>query len=185
MKVENAKNREFKMLLEPHLHSLKSYAFRITGNEEDAQDLLQDTLFKAFRALDQFQKNTNFKAWLYRIMVNTYISLYRKKKKQPAQISYDDLESYQLPIHEDNTDAKLDLFPDEIQMALDALPYAYRVVVVLSDIKELSYHEIAQLLAIPIGTVMSRLHRGRANLKTRLKKYAIEQNALQSIVTAY
>ena len=94
MRVETVSHNEFIMLLKPILQGLKSSAYRIAANEEDAQDLLQDTVYKSYRAFDQFQRNTNFKAWMYRIMVNTYISGYRKKKKQPMHTSYDELEEY-------------------------------------------------------------------------------------------
>jgi RNA polymerase sigma-70 factor (ECF subfamily) len=153
----------------------------MTHNQKDAEDLVQDSLFKAFRALDQFQKNTNFRAWIFRILVNTFITAYRKAIKQPQKVSYDDLEEFFLykrldetaSIQETTKDEFIEnLFDDEVKDALESLPYQFRLVVLLCDVEGFSYNEIANIIDAPLGTVMSRLYRGRKLLQRHLWKYA-------------
>jgi len=175
------KQNEFAKLIEPHLSSLYSTALRMTHNQNDAEDLVQDTLFKAFRALDQFQKDTNFRAWVFRILVNTFITAYRKAIKQPQKVSYDDLEEFFLykrldetvSLQETSKEEFLEnLFDDDIKDALENLPYQFRLVVLLCDVEGFSYNEIANIIDAPLGTVMSRLYRGRKLLQRYLWNFA-------------
>ena len=178
------KQKEFSQLIDPHLSSLYSTALRMTHNQNDAEDLVQDTLFKAFRALDQFQKNTNFRAWVFRILVNTFITAYRKAIKQPQKVSYDDLEEFFLykrldetvSLQETSKEEFLEnLFDDDVKDALESLPYQFRLVVLLCDVEGFSYNEIANIIDAPLGTVMSRLYRGRKLLQRQLWNYAKER----------
>jgi RNA polymerase sigma-70 factor (ECF subfamily) len=178
---------EFEKLVHPLLRSMYSTAMRMTHNHDEAQDIVQETLFKAFRAFDQFKKNTNFRAWIFRILVNTYITAYRKIKKQPQKVSYDDLEEFYLYKRLDEEEsmqevAKEDfienMFDDDVKSALESLPFQFRVVVLLCDVEGFSYNEIAEILNAPLGTVMSRLFRGRKLLQRSLWKYAKEKGYL-------
>lgn len=175
------RQQEFESLIAPHLNSLYSTALRMTHNQKDAEDLVQDTLFKAFRAFDQYQKNTNFRAWSFRILVNTYITAYRKAIRQPQKISFDDLEEFYLYKKLDESialqeTAKEDFlenfFEDDVKEALENLPYQFRLVVLLCDVEGFSYNEIANIIDAPLGTVMSRLYRGRKLLQRNLWNYA-------------
>ena len=177
----NDRQKEFSDLISPHLSSLYSTALRMTHNRHDAEDLLQDTVYKAYRALDQYRMNTNFKAWVFRILVNTFITAKRKEKNQPQRISYDDLEEYFLYNRLNEmimmpTVAAEDfiekMFDDDVKQALEKLPKQFRLVVLLSDVNEFSYKEIADMMQIPLGTVMSRLFRGRKLLQRQLWHYA-------------
>jgi len=180
--VENRdKQNEFSKLIEPHLTSLYNTALRMTRNQHDAEDLVQDALYKAFRAMDQFQRNTNFRAWIFRILVNTFITAYRKAVKQPQKISYDDLEEFFLFKRLDETASLQEmpkeeflenLFDDDVKEALENLPYQFRLVVLLCDVEGFSYNEIAEIIDAPLGTVMSRLYRGRKLLQRYLWDYA-------------
>ena len=179
--LSNENQNEFQELVSPHLNSLYSTALRMTRNQNDAEDLVQDTLFKAFRAFDQFQKDTNFRAWTFRILVNTYITAYRKAVKQPQKVSYEDLEEFYLYKKLDDTvslqeapkeDFLENLFDDEVKNAMENLPYQFRLVVLLCDVEGFSYNEIAEIIDAPLGTVMSRLFRGRRLLQRYLWSYA-------------
>lgn len=179
--LANENQNEFQELVSPHLNSLYSTALRMTRNQNDAEDLVQDTLFKAFRAFDQFQKDTNFRAWTFRILVNTYITAYRKAVKQPQKVSYEDLEEFYLYKKLDDTvslqeapkeDFLENLFDDEVKNAMENLPYQFRLVVLLCDVEGFSYNEIAEIIDAPLGTVMSRLFRGRRLLQRYLWSYA-------------
>ncbi len=180
--VENRKKQtEFSKLIEPHLTSLYNTALRMTRNQHDAEDLLQDSLYKAYRALDQFKKDTNFRAWIFRILVNTFITAYRKAVKQPQKISYDDLEEFFFFKRLDETASLQEmpkeeflenLFDDDVKEALENLPYQFRLVVLLCDVEGFSYNEIAEIIDAPLGTVMSRLYRGRKLLQRYLWDYA-------------
>lgn len=172
---------EFESLVEPHLASLYSTALRMTHNQSDAEDLVQETLYKAFRAFHQYQKNTNFRAWAFRILVNTYITAYRKAIRQPTKVSYDDMEEFYLYKKLDDSismqeTAKEDFlenfFDDDVKDALENLPYQFRLVVLLCDVEGFSYNEIANIIDAPLGTVMSRLYRGRKLLQRFLWNYA-------------
>jgi len=179
--LATSEQRHFSGLIEPHLSSMYSTALRMTHNPQDAEDLVQETLFKAYRALGQFKEGTNFRAWVFRILVNTFITAYRKAIKQPQKVSYDDMEEFFLYKRLDNTTSLQEMskedfldnfFEDDIKNALESLPYHFRLVVLLSDVEGFSYNEIANIIDAPLGTVMSRLHRGRKLLQRQLWNYA-------------
>ncbi len=177
------KRYEFDILFREHVNGLYALALRMTRNELDAEDLVQETALKAFRYFHRFESGTNFRAWLYRILTNNYINTYRKNKKTPVSV---ELESVSFKLEEPDTgfwnelDDRTngydyhDLFDDEINRAMDRLPDEYRIVVLLCDVEGFSYKEIAAMVKCPIGTVMSRLHRGRKILQRSLARYAAE-----------
>jgi RNA polymerase sigma-70 factor (ECF subfamily) len=180
-KLPGEKQKDFSELIEPHMSSLYSTALRMTNNPTEAEDLLQDTMYKAYRAIHQFQIGTNFRAWVFRILVNTFITAYRKAVKQPQKVSYDDLEEFflykrldnDISLQETNKEDFLEnLFDDDIKTALEHLPYQFRLVVLLCDVEGFSYNEIANIVDVPLGTVMSRLYRGRKLLQRHLWSYA-------------
>jgi RNA polymerase sigma-70 factor (ECF subfamily) len=179
------KHREFEQEAIPHMDVLYNFALRTTGNEDDARDLLQETYLKAYRFWDKYEKGTNIRAWLFRIMKNSYINRYRKETKEPATVDYEDVENFYNSIRAESTDPndlqeKLfgNLLGDEVSQALARLPDDFRTVVILCDIEGMMYEEIAQFLDIPIGTVRSRLHRGRRLLQQQLFEYAQKQGML-------
>ena len=160
----------------PLLPGMYSAAFRLTRNATDAEDLLQETFLRAYRGFHQFEQGTNLKAWLYRILTNTFINSYRKKQREPQTISEDEVEDWYLysKMSEEGLEPSaeatvLEALPDEdVQEALSSLPDQFRVAVLLADVEGFSYKEIAEITGVPIGTVMSRLHRGRKALEKRL-----------------
>ena len=163
----------------PYLDSMYGAALRLTRNPSDAEDLLQETFLRAFSAFQTFEAGTNLKAWLYRILMNTYISSYRKQKRSPQTVSSDDVEDFSLyrSIVEDGSRTPeaevLASIPDEeVKLALEELPEQFRVAVLLADVEGFSYKEIADITDASIGTVMSRLHRGRKALQKALWEYA-------------
>ncbi|UBM58508.1 sigma-70 family RNA polymerase sigma factor [Marinilongibacter aquaticus] len=164
----------------PHIDSMFNFAFRLTNDEDDANDLVQDTYLKAFRFINSFQKGTNAKAWLFRILKNSFINDYRKKSKEPAKIDYQEVEtvynSADEPQYNGTVDLRTemvqDLIGDEVTRALNGLPVDFRTVIILCDIEGFTYEEMAKILDIPIGTVRSRLHRARNLLKEKLRSYA-------------
>ncbi|MEM7582384.1 MAG: sigma-70 family RNA polymerase sigma factor [Acidobacteriota bacterium] len=171
---------DFEAATMPFLDGLYNMAYRLTRNAEDAEDLIQETYFKAYKHYDKFEDGTNLKAWLFRIMKNTFINGYRKKRSQPAQSNFSEIEgSFESLVENDNGRVKnpeqefLDQVMDEdVQKALDALREDYRMVILLVDIEGFSYKEAASILEVPVGTVMSRLYRGRRTLERVLLEYA-------------
>lgn len=172
-------NSEFIAQVVPQLNSLKYYALRMTRNSDDSEDLLQDTLLSAFRFFNKYAKGTNIKAWLLKIMKNTFINNYRKRIKQPQHINYEDVLSFyetvkpeEVLIGKPQSDAFADSLDDKVFNALSVLPDNFRTIVFLSDIEGYSYKEISEFVDCPVGTVRSRLHRARKILYASLFKYA-------------
>ncbi|MFC4245257.1 sigma-70 family RNA polymerase sigma factor [Gryllotalpicola reticulitermitis] len=168
----------------PFMDQLYAAALRMTRNPADAQDLVQETFVKAFAAWAQFKQGTNLKAWLYRILTNTFINNYRKKQREPYQSPIEDLEDWQLGGAESTTARSarsaeveaIDHLPDSaVKDALQAIPEDFRMAVYFADVEGFSYQEIADIMKTPIGTVMSRLHRGRRMLRELLADYAGER----------
>ena len=180
-----ADQAQFEALAMEHLPSLFSAAMRMTHNAADAEDLVQETYLKGFRGFGGFEEGTNIKAWLFRILTNTYINMYRSQKRKPQRQDLEDIEDLFLyrriggleaaQMGRSTEDVVLDQFTDtEVKGAVDALPEAFRIPVLLADVEGFSYKEIAEILEIPIGTVMSRLHRGRKALQKSLFEFAVE-----------
>lgn len=179
--------REFERQAMPFLTPLYNTALRMTRNAQDAEDLVQETYLRAYRSFEQFTPGTNLKAWLFRILKNSFINEYRRKKAQPAEEEFGAVEeSFESRIDADRypptknpEEVALERSMDEnVKRALDELPPDYRMAVVLADLEEFSYREIAEILEIPIGTVMSRLYRGRKLLEEALLRYGREHNYL-------
>ena len=175
--------------------SLYSAALRMTRNPADAEDLVQETYLRAYRGFEGFSEGTNLKAWLYRILTNTFINRYRAKKRRPEETEFDDVEDFYLykrlggleaaGAGRSAEDELMDLFPEqEVKDALEALPENFRMAVLLADVEGFSYKEIADIMQIPIGTVMSRLHRGRKALQKGLYDFAAERGLAPSNTTA-
>ncbi|MDP9067220.1 MAG: sigma-70 family RNA polymerase sigma factor [Actinomycetota bacterium] len=166
----------------PLLDSLYAGALRMTRNPADAEDLVQETMLRAYRAFDRFEAGTNLKAWLFRILTNAYINVYRKKQREPQKLSSEEVEDFDLYQELKNHDPAYTRSPESIVMdsvvdsdiiqALDDLPEQFRLAVVLSDVEDFSYAEMAEIMEVPLGTVMSRLHRGRKALQKRLWELA-------------
>ena len=163
----------------PHIDAMYNFAYRLTFDEDDAKDLVQDTYMKAFRFIRSFQEGTNAKAWLYRILKNNFINDYRKKNKQPAKVDYQEVEQFynSEDTPKDTTvdlrmETTKDMIGDEISNALNALAIDFRTVIILCDLEGFTYEEMAKILDIPIGTVRSRLHRARNLLREKLGSYA-------------
>jgi RNA polymerase sigma factor (sigma-70 family) len=168
-------NQEFM----PHINSMYNFAYRLTLDADDAKDLLQDTYLKAFRFIDSFQQGTNAKAWLFRILKNSFINDYRKKSKEPSKVDYQEVETFYNSEDVDRqitpdlrVEALQDMIGDEISIALNSLDVDFRTVIILCDLEGFKYEEMAKILDIPIGTVRSRLHRARNLLKEKLSEYA-------------
>ena len=173
------KERVFENELIPHISALKTFAYHITYNETDAEDLVQETYMKAFRFIDKYQQGTNAKAWLFKILKNAYINEYRRKSKRPTKVEFEEIKSFQAgedTVIGDHFDLRREIFDmdlgDEVTIAIDALPTDFKTVILLCDLEQFSYEEIAEILEIPIGTVRSRLFRARNMLKEKLKSYA-------------
>src|SRR5438309_8768425 len=180
-----ADQARFSELAMEYMGSLYSAALRMTRNPSDAEDLVQETYLKAYRAFGSFQEGTNLKAWLYRILTNTFINSYRARRRRPEQTELDDVEELYLYRRLGGLEAVsagrsaeeevLEHFTEaEVKEAVESLPEQFRMAVLLADVEGFSYKEIADILEIPIGTVMSRLHRGRKLLQKRLWDFAVE-----------
>jgi RNA polymerase sigma-70 factor, ECF subfamily len=177
-------NREaFQREAVPHIDALYGTALRMTKSESDAEDLIQETMLKAYRYFDKYEQGTNCKAWLFKIMTNTFINRYRKKQKRREFLVDDDhrplQERAEAPEHtpfnesfETEDQIYFKMFGDEVKRALEEMPVDFRMVVLLADLQDFAYKEIAEIMDCPIGTVMSRLYRGRRMLQARLAEYA-------------
>lgn len=182
--TQDNKTRQYNRIFEeeflPQIEALYTFAYHLTYNEDDANDLVQETYLKAFRFIDKYNEGTNAKAWLFKILKNAFINQYRRKSKQPTQIDFEDITSYQEVEEDTNLSGYADLreemfqtmMGDEVTNAINALPVDFRVVILLCDIEGFTYEEISKILDIPIGTVRSRLHRARNMLKDKLREYA-------------
>ncbi len=173
------KQRVFNKEFMPHIDAMYNFAYRLTLDEDDAKDLVQETYLKAFRFIKSFEEGTNAKAWLFRILKNSFINNYRKISKQPNKVDYQEVESYYNSESVDEkitTDLRVEtvqhMIGDEITNALNSLDIDFRTVIILCDLEGFTYEEMAKILDIPIGTVRSRLHRARNLLKEKLTKYA-------------
>ena len=177
----------------PYMGSLYTAALRMTRNPVDAEDLVQETYLKAYRAFGGFREGTNLKAWLYKILTNTFINAYRSRKRRPEQTELDDVEDLYLyrrlggleavSANRSAEEEVLEHFTDgDVKAAVESLPEQFRMAVLLADVEGFSYKEIADILEIPIGTVMSRLHRGRKALQKALHDVGVERGLVQPTV---
>jgi len=177
--TEDQKHRIFESEFLPHIDAMYNFAYRITYDEDMAKDLLQDTFYKAFRFLESFHEGTNAKAWLFRILKNSFINEFRKKSKEPSMVDYQDVETYynsddvnEIITSDLRVEVLQDMIGDEVSNALNALAVDFRIVIILCDLEGFTYEEMSKILDIPIGTVRSRLHRARNLLREKLRTYA-------------
>ncbi|MCX8056436.1 MAG: sigma-70 family RNA polymerase sigma factor [Ignavibacteria bacterium] len=176
--IENL-DEEFRKEALPHMDALYNFALQLTQDSDDAADLLQETYIKAYRFWDKFEKGTNCKAWLFRIMKNSFINFYRKNTKSPEKLDYDEIEEIYETIKSNeqnphNLDREIydNVFDDEVMQAINSLPEEFKTVLLMCDVEGMSYEEIADFMDIPIGTVRSRIHRARKLLAVKLYDYA-------------
>ncbi|MBE0642627.1 MAG: sigma-70 family RNA polymerase sigma factor [Bacteroidetes bacterium] len=176
------RHRDFEREALPHMDALYNFALRMTSDPDEADDLLQETFLKAYRFFDKFEQGTNCKAWLFRIMKNSFINIYRRTSKEPDKVDYNDVEEFYHSIRAESTDPNdleeqifSNILDDDVSTALESLPEEFRTVVILCDIEGFTYEEIADFVECPIGTVRSRLHRGRKMLRVKLLDYAKER----------
>ena len=178
-----------------HAGALYSAALRMTRNPSDAEDLVQETFLRAYRAYDSFEAGTNLKAWLYRILTNTFINSYRAKQRRPTEVDVDEVENLYLyrrlsggeaATAARSTEAEVleHIADDEVRQALEDLPETFRLAVYLADVEGFSYQEIADIMGTPIGTVMSRIHRGRRALQKSLYDYATSRGLVPDAESA-
>jgi len=182
-----ADRERFEELAMGYMGPLYSAALRMTRNPSDAEDLVQETYLKAYRAFGTFQEGTNLKSWLYKILTNTFINTYRSRRRRPSETELDEVEDLYLyhrlggleaaAAGRSAEDLVLERFTEtDVKEAVESLPEQFRIAVLLADVEGFSYKEIAEILAVPIGTVMSRLHRGRRALQKALHTFAQERN---------
>jgi len=177
-----------------HMPALYTAALRMTRNAADAEDLVQETFLKAYRSFDRFEEGTNLRAWLYRILTNTFINSYRAAKRRPEKADVEDVEDLYLYRRLDDLNSDLgrsaeeevldNITDDEVKAAIESLPENFRIAVLLADVEGFSYKEIAEITDVPIGTVMSRIHRGRRALQKALTEYAMAEGLVASTDTA-
>lgn len=179
------KKTEFEELALPHIDSLYNFALKLTGNVHEAEDLVQETYLRAYKFFHKYKKDTYIKAWLFSILRNTFINIYRKKKREPEKVDFHSVEQFIEQLIDRNLlkgdtsgDLLDNILDDEIKSALDDLPEEFKTVILLSDVDGFSYKEIADIINCPIGTVMSRLYRGRKILYKNLAEYAKEKGYL-------
>jgi RNA polymerase sigma-70 factor (ECF subfamily) len=179
---------DFEKAAMPFVDSLYNTAYRMTRNAEDAEDLVQETYLKAYKYYDKFKEGTNFKAWLFKILKNTFINSYRKKQLEPVKSDFADIEeTFETQVSDEVTNRTKDpeeelledVLDEDVQQALENLPDDYRMAVILADLEGFSYKEIAEILEVPLGTVMSRLYRGRKLLEEEMLRYAREHGYLR------
>lgn len=173
------KQQEFQQEALPHMEVLYNFALRMTNNAADAEDLVQETYLKAYRFWDKYERGTNIRAWMFRILKNSYINRYRRESKAPDTVDYDEVKDFYNTIREEGADPNDlqetmfgNLLDDDVAQAISDLPDEFRTVLILCDIEGQTYEEIAEFVDIPLGTVRSRLHRARKMLRGRLLEYA-------------
>lgn len=193
MREENNRRKEFEESAMAYVDSLYNMALRLVFNKEEAEDLVQETYLKAYRFFDTFQKGTNMKAWLFKILRNTFINKYRKTTSMPSEITFEDIESVNANItypQEAKTSDLADtleskytdlssLMDDDVKRAIDSLPVEYREAILFSDVEGLSYKDISEITNVPIGTVKSRLNRARRLLQKSLWEYAKDRGFIK------
>ncbi len=185
--LENRRSFEREAL--PHMDALYRTALRMTKNENDAEDLVQETFAKAYRFWDKFEKGTNARAWLFKIMTNIFINEYRSKSRAPVSVNVDDIDDNFLygqlaatgPSDDPERQFFAKIFDDDVKKAIEDLPDDFRMVVILSFIEEFSYQEIAEICDLQLGTVKSRLHRGRKLLQKKLFDYAVKNGYIKDL----
>ncbi|MFZ4620837.1 MAG: sigma-70 family RNA polymerase sigma factor [Bacteroidota bacterium] len=165
----------------PHMNLLYNYAVRLTNNQDDAKDLIQDTYLKAYRFIDKYEDGTNAKAWLFRILKNSFINNYRKNSRTPEQVEYNEIEDFVDLMKDESapaTDMRKDMYDnllgDDVVRAMESLNEEFRTIIILSDLEEMTYEEISEILEIPLGTVRSRLHRARKVMQEKLYSFAVK-----------
>jgi len=187
--TDNPRGWDFEDISMPYIDSLYNTAYRMARNAEDAEDLVQETYLKAYRYYDKFEEGTNFKAWIFKILKNSFINLYRKKQRVPPQSEFGEIEeSFESSvldgfgdrIKSPEDELMANVLDEDVQKSLEKLPDDYRMAVVLADLEGFSYKEIAEILEIPLGTVMSRLYRGRKQMEKSLLEYAQDRGYIRS-----